>query len=215
MSVSSITADEFTRCFPRFMLHDDLVNGLLEQASRHSFPAGMHLYWEGDSCSGIAFLLSGSIRVYRCSEAGREITLYEIGSGETCILNASCILAEKPYPANAVTLTEGEFLLIPAGSFRRMLGVHELLRNMVFSLLSDRLGDIMELVNEVAFRRMDLRLMEYLIEKSVHGQLLSTHQKIASDLGTSREVVSRILKEFERQGKIALNRNEINLLSGT
>jgi CRP/FNR family transcriptional regulator len=83
---------------------------------------------------------------------------------------------------------------------------------MVFSLVSDRLAEIMELVNEVAFRRMDERVMEYLTEKSVNRQLLATHQKIASDLGTSREVVSRILKDFERQGKLQLTRSEIRLL---
>lgn len=212
MPINSITPKEFTEYFPLFQPRHALVVGLLEFAERQHFPAGMHLYWEGDSCSGIAFLLTGTIRVYRCSEAGREITLYEIGPGETCILNISCILGEKTYPANAVTLTDGEFVLIPADSFRRMLNLHETLRSMVFSLLSERLGDIMELVNEVAFRRMDERLMEFLVEKSGNGQLLSTHQKIASDLGTSREVVSRILKEFERQGRVALSRNEIKLL---
>ncbi|MDK9716581.1 MAG: Crp/Fnr family transcriptional regulator [Trichlorobacter sp.] len=212
MRSAAITPDAFTNSFPRFRSHQALLEGLLEQAQRQSFQAGTHLYWEGDSCSGIAFLLSGSIRVYRCSEAGREITLYEIGAGETCILNASCILGEKPYPANAVTLAAGEFVLIPAASFRRMLGLHEPLRSMIFSLLSERLGDIMELVNEVAFRRMDERLMEYLVEKSDNRLLLSTHQKIASDLGTSREVVSRILKEFERQGRLQLTRSEVRLL---
>ena len=212
MHQTDLTPDQFSHFFPYFQHHPALVEGLLERVQRHSFQAGNQLYWEGDSCSGIAFLLVGTIRVYRCSETGREITLYEIGPGETCILNASCILGEKPYPANAVTLTEGEFILIPADSFRRMLGIHEPLRNMIFSLLSERLGDIMELVNEVAFRRMDERLMEYLTEKSINGQLLATHQKIASDLGTSREVVSRILKDFERQGKLQLTRSEIKLL---
>ena len=214
MRMTAIAPDEFTQFFPRFRTHPELVEGLIEQAQRQSFSAGTHLYWEGDVCSGIAFLLSGIIRVYRCSETGREITLYEIGSGETCILNASCILGGKPYPANAVTLTEGEFLLIPAETFLRLLGTHEGLRTMLFSLLSERLGDIMELVNEVAFRRMDERVMEYLVEKSGDGILLATHQKIASDLGTSREVVSRILKDFERQGKVLLTRNEIRLCIG-
>ena len=86
------------------------------------------------------------------------------------------------------------------------------MRDFVFSLLSERLGEVMELVNEVAFRRMDERLLEYLIEKSGDGVLLATHQKIASDLGTSREVVSRLLKDLERQGKLSLARNTISLL---
>lgn len=212
MSASTITPDEFTQFFPRFRQQPELTAQLLSQAGRHSFSAGTHLYWEGDTCSGIAFLLSGSIRVYKSGESGREITLYEIGPGETCILNASCILGNKSYPANAVTISGGEFVLVPAPDFRCLLGSHETMRDFVFSLLSERLGEVMELVNEVAFRRMDERLMEYLVEKSGDGVLLATHQKVASDLGTSREVVSRLLKDLERQGKLQLGRNTITLL---
>lgn len=212
MSTTTITPDEFTQLFPGFRLQPELTTQLLAQARRHSFAAGTHLYWEGDTCSGIAFLLAGAIRVYKCGESGREITLYEIGPGETCILNASCILGNKSYPANAVTICGGEFILVPAHDFRRLLGSHEAMRDFVFSLLSERLGEVMELVNEVAFRRMDERLLEYLVEKSGDGVLLATHQKIASDLGTSREVVSRLLKDLERQGKLSLARNSISLL---
>ena len=212
MSATTITPDEFMQFFPRFHRQPELTTQLLSQARRQSFPAGSHLYWEGDSCSGIAFLLSGAIRVYKSGETGREITLYEIGPGETCILNASCILGNKAYPANAVTISKGELILVPAHDFRRLLGSHETLRDFVFSLLSVRLGEVMELVNEVAFRRMDERLLEYLIEKSGDGVLMATHQKVASDLGTSREVVSRLLKDLERQGKLLLARNTITLL---
>jgi len=214
MSTGAISIVEFAQYFPRFRQQPELMKQLLSQARRQPFPVGTHLYWEGDSCSGIAFLLSGSIRVYKCGETGREITLYEIGPGETCILNASCILGNNAYPANAVTVCTGELILIPAHDFRRLLGSHEILRDFVFSLLSERLGEVMELVNEVAFRRMDERVTEYLIEKSGDGLLLTTHQKIASDLGTSREVVSRLLKDFERQGRVLLGRNEIRLLDG-
>lgn len=212
MRTRVISSEEFTRIFPGFRLDPDLVDALLAQAHNQSFPAGMHLYWEGDFCSGIAFMVSGTVRVYRCSKSGREITLYELGPGETCILNASSILGDKPYPANAVTLTGGAFVMIPAETFLRLFGSYKALQTMLFSLLSERLGDIMELVNEVAFRRMDERVMEYLLEKSDHGVVTTTHQKIASDLGTSREVVSRILKDFERQEKLLLTRNEIRLL---
>lgn len=212
MMTTTITPEEFTKFFPRFRHQSDLLAQLLSQAGRHTFSAGTHLYWEGDSCSGIAFLLSGAIRVYKCGESGREITLYEIGPGETCILNASCILGNKSYPANAVTISSGEFILVPAHDFRRLLGNHEAMRDFVFSLLSERLGEVMELVNEVAFRRMDERLMEYLVEKSGDGVLAATHQRIASDLGTSREVVSRLLKDLEQRGKLLLARNSITLL---
>ena len=202
---------------PRMSACPDLAPQLLEQLQqesvRHSVPAGTHLYWEGDSCGGVAVLLTGSIRVYRCSREGREITLYEINSGDTCILNVSCVLSGKKYPANAVSLSHVDLLVIPAERFIGLFSRLEPLRSMVFTLLSERLGAIMELVDEVAFRRMDERLMEYLQAKEADGLLQTTHQKIASDLGTSREVVSRILKDFERQGKLQLMRNEIRLLA--
>jgi len=208
---SIMKEEEFISFFSRFRGNGAVVGELLAQARRQSFTIDTHLYWEGDSCPAIAFLLSGTIRVYKCGESGREITLYEIGAGETCILNASCILGNNSYPANAVTTRAGEMLLVPAHEFRRLLGSHEMMLAFVFSLLSERLTEVMELVNEVAFGRMDERLLDYLIEKSADCVLGATHQKIANDLGTSREVVSRLLKELERQGKVSLARNEITI----
>jgi CRP/FNR family transcriptional regulator len=204
--------EEFVSLFPRFRREEELVAEILAHARRQAFPSDIHLYWEGDSCSAITFVLAGEIRVYRCGESGREITLYEIGPGETCILNASCILGNNAYPANAVTVSAGEMLLIPAHEFRRLLGNYEAMSAFVYSLLSQRLTEVMELVQEVAFGRMDERLFEYLIEKSADGILHATHQKIANDLGTSREVVSRLLKDLERRGRIVLARNAITLL---
>jgi CRP/FNR family transcriptional regulator len=204
---------EFLELFSPFRGREELAAELLANARRVSVEAGSHLYWEGDSCEGIGFLLRGEVRVYKASEAGREITLYEIGPGETCILNASCILGQNAYPANAVTTSAAELLLVPAGDFRRLLGEREEMRSFVFSLLSRRLSEMMALVHEVAFGRLDQRLLEYLVEKSENGVLPSSHQKVASDLGTSREVVSRLLKEFERQGRVSLARNEITVLA--
>lgn len=210
--MKTAASEEFVSLFPRFRREGELVAEILAHARRQTFPSDSHLYWEGDSCSAIAFVLAGEIRVYRCGESGREITLYEIGPDETCILNASCILGNNAYPANAVTVSAGEMLLIPAHEFRRLLGNYEAMSAFVYSLLSQRLAEVMELVQEVAFGRMDERLFEYLIEKSADGILHATHQKIANDLGTSREVVSRLLKDLERRGRILLARNVITLL---
>ena len=208
-----MTISEFKRIFPAFRISPDgLVRELIDAGRRQRVPAAKQIYAEGDSCSAIAFVLSGEVRVYKVGQTGREITLYEIGPGETCILNASCILSGQNYPANAVTSTATELLLIPSEAFRRMVGAHEEIRDFVFTLLSRRLSGVMELVEEVAFGRMDERLRDYLVERSADDRLEATHQKIANDLGTSREVVSRILKEFERQGIVRLSRNEIALL---
>jgi CRP/FNR family transcriptional regulator, anaerobic regulatory protein len=213
MDQVSDSMKEFLSIFPKFRHHEDVFAELLNRARRQSVPAQTHLYWEGDPCPAIAFVLSGQIRVYKSAENGREITLYEIGPGETCILNASCILGDNPYPANAVTVTAGDLLLVPAAEFMRVLKSHEALRAFVFSLLSERLTEVMQLVNEVAFGRMDERLLDYLIEKSSDNVLSATHQKIANDMGSSREVISRLLKELERQGKVSLARNTVTLLT--
>jgi CRP/FNR family transcriptional regulator len=205
---------EFIQAFPVFKGSPEaLVQDLLSAGRRQLVPAGKQIYSEGDSCTAIAFVISGNIRVYKIGQSGREITLYEIGPGETCILNASCILAGQGYPAHAATVEDTDLLLIPSSEFRRMVSGHEQMREFVFTLLSRRLSGVMELVEEVAFGRMDERLVEYLVERSAVGRLDTTHQSIANDLGTSREVVSRLLKDLERKGRVRLARNEITLLS--
>jgi CRP/FNR family transcriptional regulator, anaerobic regulatory protein len=209
-----MTKKEFIKTFPNFRnSSDELLKELLVIARKQDIPAGKQIYSEGDSCPVIAFVISGEIRVYKTGQTGREITLYEIGPGETCILNASCILSGTSYPANAVTLSDVTMLLIPSSDFRRLVDRHEEMRDFVFALLSRRLSGVMELVEEVAFGRMDERLLDYLIEKSENGKLETTHQKIANDLGTSREVVSRLLKDLERKQEVSLSRNSISLLN--
>ena len=204
---------EFIQAFPVFQVGSDaLLRELLSAGRRHAIPAKKQIYREGDSCSAIAFVLSGKIRVYKIGQSGREITLYEIGPGETCILNASCILAGQGYPAHASTVEDTDLLLLPSVEFRRMVAVHEQMREFVFTLLSRRLSGVMELVEEVAFGKMDERLTEYLEARSTDGKLEMTHQMVANDLGTSREVVSRLLKDLEHKGKVRLSRNEITLL---
>jgi len=204
---------DFLKAFPAFRgLGQHSFREFLVAGSRHVMPAGTQLYREGDACSAIAFVLSGDIRVYKIGQTGREITLYEIGPGETCILNASCILANRTYPAHASTLMETDLVLVPSDNFRRMVATSEQMQRFVFAIMSDRLVSVMELVEEVAFGRMDQRLMDYLVEKSENGRLEVTHQKIANELGTSREVVSRLLKDFERRKRIRLGRNAITLL---
>ncbi|MGE5300984.1 MAG: Crp/Fnr family transcriptional regulator [Acidobacteriota bacterium] len=104
---------------------EQVVERILFKAVMRPFPAGMLVYSEGDACAAIAFILSGEIRVHKAAEGGREITLYEIGRGETCILNASCVLANTSYPANAVSTEEGAMLLLPANDFRKLMDTSE------------------------------------------------------------------------------------------
>lgn len=197
----------FLRQAPRELLDKISLNGQYRNVEK-----GSRLYWEGDTCSHIAFVLEGEIRVFKTSDSGREITLYEIGPGETCILNASCILSDQGYPADAVTLSEVRMLLLPSGTFQELVNSFPVFRTFVFSLLSERLITVFQLIEEVVFGNLEDRLLDYLIEKSEDSVIKSTHQIIANDLGTSREVVSRLLKDFERQGRVELSRSRITLL---
>ena len=199
------------------------MDGLRGELVLKQIHVGTLIYSQGDACRAIAFVLKGGIRVYKTGENGREITLYDLGPGETCILNASSILSGEGYPANAITSVDTEVALLDAGRFRQLMAASGNLREFIFSLLSRRLSGVMALVEEVAFGRMDERLMEYLRVKLFSGGLPetagpepcgllnTTHQKIANDLGTSREVVSRLLKDLERRGFLRLRRNSILL----
>lgn len=204
--------EKFLEKFPAFgRMPDGLVDELLSSARRQVIPAGRHVYSEGDFCQMFTFLVSGEVRVYKSGVNGREITLYERNAGETCIINASCILSGIPAPANAVTQTECDALLLPAPVFRGLMERYEEVREYVFTVLAKNLANMMALVEEVAFEHIDERLLDYLAEKAEDSVLYSTHQKVANDLGTSREVISRLLKEFERKGMLALSRNSIRL----
>jgi CRP/FNR family transcriptional regulator len=166
---------------------------------------------EGDQCQDFVLMLSGEKRIYKVGGSSREITLYEIGPGDICVLNASCILSNTKLPANAITTSETEVLLLSSQHFLDMIAGYEEMRTFVHSHINAGMNSIMTLVSEIVFGKMDERLINYLIEKSENNNLKRTHQHIAQDLGTSREVVSRLLKDFERQGLVLLSRNFIQL----
>jgi CRP/FNR family transcriptional regulator len=174
-------------------------------------PGKLLVKLEGEMCQDFILMLSGEKRIFKMGGSAREITLYEIGPGDICVLNASCILSNTRLPANAATTRETEVLSLPAQHFLDMIGGYEEMRSFVHSHINTGFASIMALIAEVAFGKMDERLTDYLIEKSENSKLQRTHQQIANDLGTSREVVSRLLKEFERQGLILLSRNFIEL----
>lgn len=169
---------------------------------------------EGDSCAHFAIVVSGRMRVFKMAESGHEITLYHVGAGEACPLNVSCILSDRAVPAMARVEEDVEAVVIPAATFRRWMAQFEPLRTFVFRMFANRLTEVMSLVEEVAFRRMDHRLARRLGEMFASGRhdaIDVTHAEIAADLGTAREVVSRLLKEFERLGAISLARGRISL----
>ncbi len=175
-------------------------------------PAGKDVFVEGDRVHSIALLVSGVVRVYQIGETGREITLYRFGLGQSCILTANAILNEQTFPAIATVEQDAEAVMVPDDVFREWVRRHDLWRSFVFDLLSQRLASVMAIVEEVAFHRMDTRLAAFLLERSRSaGPLHMTHQEIAAELGSAREVVSRILEDFAAQGLIRASRGLVEV----
>ncbi len=168
-----MTLQEFLEAFPDFQkMPERVVEKILSAARRMTVPPGHYIYSEGDFCQMFTFLISGEVRVFKMAETGREITLYELGAGDTCIINASCILSGIPTPAFAITLGECDAFLLPAPEFRRLTSEHEELREYIFKVLGQNLSNVMALVEEIAFKHMDERLIEYLEDKSEYRKTL-------------------------------------------
>jgi CRP/FNR family transcriptional regulator len=211
--MTTITRDRFLDIFPVFQKGPQaLVNDILSFSQYMSVPPNTILQREGEYSPGLVLVLSGEKRIYKQSATSKEITLYNVIAGEFCIINAMSLLSNGPYPANAISITKVELLIIPPDKFREFILEYDEMRSLIFSFISKNLADVMELITEVAFKRMDERLMDYIIEKSEDGKLSATHQTIANELGTAREVVSRLLKDFERRGVVILSRNCIQLV---
>ena len=182
-----------------------------EHGKLAQIPANQFLCLEGDKCSGIPLVLEGRVRVYKLGESGREITLYRVEPGESCILTASCIMSGVEFPAFVATETKVEAIVIPPAILHRWVNQYEVWSEFLWGMLASRFSEVLSLVEEVAFQRVDKRTAEYLLQSAgADGKIKKTHQDIAADIGSSREVISRILKEFEHKGLITLARGEIH-----
>ncbi len=175
---------------------------------------GTTVFRDGDPCRSYLLVLEGSVRVQKVSEGGKEIVLYRVEAGQSCILTTSCLLADDDYLAEAVTETEVTAVAIPTNSFHDALSHSAEFRKFVFHSYGKRIATLMALVEALAFGRMDARLAQRLLEiRNSRGEIAVTHYELAADLGTAREVISRLLKDFERHGWIELHRGRIELLN--
>jgi CRP/FNR family transcriptional regulator len=191
---------------------EDLRRELQDNAFFARIPTGREIFALGDSVDSIALLLSGVVRVYKIGETGREITLYRFGTGESCILSANAILNQQAFSAIALVEENAEAVMIPSDVLRDWVKRYDLWRDFIFNLLSQRLNALMEIVDEVAFQRMDIRLANLLLKLcQKDNPILITHQELAAELGSSREVISRLLENFARQGLIRLGRGSIEV----
>ncbi|HSM98347.1 MAG TPA: Crp/Fnr family transcriptional regulator, partial [Gallionella sp.] len=183
---------------------------LLAAASVMHLPSGPVMFDEDQPCQGFPLLLSGNIRVVKAAPNGRELQLYRVIPGESCILTSSCLLGNTRYHARGVAEQDLELVLLPASAFHTLLGNQQSFRSYVFHLFSDRLTDLMQLVSAVAFQKLDQRLAALLVTKP--SPVHVTHQALADELGSVREIISRLLKGFAEQGWIKLGREQIEIV---
>ncbi len=168
----------------------------------------------GGDCEHLPFVLQGTLRVYKVSETGKELTLYRIDRGESCVLSATCILNTSTFPAMVEAEGPTDVILVPSQIFSRWVEAYPSWRRFVFSIYEKRLDMLLTLVEEVAFHHVDARVSAYLAggAEAEGGTVSATHQQIASEVGTSREVVSRILRDLEAEGLLVTERGRIKIL---
>ncbi|MBL8590969.1 MAG: Crp/Fnr family transcriptional regulator [Methylobacteriaceae bacterium] len=195
----------------------------LDGATRDAFralrpraaPAGAVLFAPGSACQGFVLVLSGRVRVDMTGRGGRTLLLYRVGPSETCVQTTLCMLGESFYTAEGVAETPIDFVVVPPPLFERAMADSDAFRRFVFARFAARLGEMMRLLETIAFVRVDARLAAALCARAGEGAAASlavTHQQLAEDVGTAREVVSRQLEGFRRDGLVALRRGRIDIL---
>ncbi|HET9653041.1 MAG TPA: Crp/Fnr family transcriptional regulator [Usitatibacter sp.] len=176
-------------------------------------PAGTVLFEDRRTCEGFPMVLAGVVRVTKAASNGRELALYRVSPGDSCVISTGCLLGRAPYSARGVAETDVTLALLPAAMFDRLVERHEPFRRYVFSLFSERLAGLMQLVEEVAFRKLDARLAALLLSRP--SPIRTTHQALADELGSVREIVSRLLRGFEEEGLVRLSREQVEVLDRT
>lgn len=194
-------------------INDAVINNLMDNAGTINMPAKTTAFRQGDACSNYLLILSGSIKVMTRAENGREIVLYRLGDGDSCVLTTSCLFGNARYPAEGISETDVTALAIPAAHFNEAVQHSKPFREFVFASFSSHLGSLISLVEEVTFGRLDIRLARHLLKScGDNARLETTHQQLATELGSAREVISRLLKDLESRGWLKLSRGSVEIL---
>lgn len=210
LSPATLTRDALLARFPVFRdLPPARVDDVLAQSMVRKVGDGGLMFEPNMPCLGFPLVMDGSVRVTKLSPTGREIVLYRVSPGEGCLLAGSCLLGDSDYSASAVAEDDVTVLVIPPALFQDLILQHEPFRRFVFGMYSARLGEVMELLEEVAFKRLDTRLAHLLIQRGPVIQ--ATHQKLADELGSVRVFVSRLLRNFEERGWVKLERERVTV----
>lgn len=178
-----------------------------------SIPVGAKAFEVGAQCRHYLVVAAGTVRVQLLSAGGREITLYRVAGGETCVLTMASLMTHAPYAAEGICETDVTAIALPEAAFSRLLAESKPFRDFAFMAHATRITDLMARMEEVAFGRIDIRLARRLLDLADgKGRVQATHQELAVELGTAREVISRQLMEFSRAGLITLGRGHVDLV---
>ncbi len=180
-----------------------------------ALPDGQMLMKQDGECRFVPMVISGILRVYKLSPNGREMTLYRIGAGDTCIISIACQIREEDFPALAEVQGESQIFMLPSYVFREVLMKNPDWKDFLISSLYGHLTEVMQTLEAVAFDRTDRRLAAWLLEKSRGGTVpvTCTHEDIAVELGTAREVVSRLLGSLKSRGAVTMSRGKVKVVS--
>lgn len=211
--MSSDTAglmDDLRALYPALAgLEESALSAVLARAQVMRVPAGTAMFGEGSPCRQFPLVLEGSIRVAKASD-GRELQLYRVTPGESCVLTGGCLVGGRDYPATGVVERDARLVVLPKPVFDELLATHPPFRQYVFSLFAERLTDLMALVEAVAFHKLDRRVAAALLGR---GRVVAlTHQQLADELGSVREIVTRVLRGFADQGWVQSSRGAIEVL---
>jgi CRP/FNR family transcriptional regulator len=208
-----MTQTEWIDRFPGLSGLEPEVRQILSTRARvMSAPAGTTVFGPGRPVENLLLLLNGVVRVSQTSESGREIVLYRVHAGESCVLTTACLLAHEDYSADGVAETDITAVALPRSVFDELVAQSSAFRHFVFAAYSRRISDLFLTIDEIAFQRIDLRLAHKLLELAdADDAVHTTHQKLATELGTAREVVSRQLQEFQRRGWVEQSRGLVML----
>ena len=209
----SALAVRITELFPTLASAPAAAIERIARTSIHRrVPAGTVMFSEHSPCSGYPLVLAGSIRVLQRYPNGRELQLYRVKPGESCLLSGSCLLGHASYAASGVAETEVELLIVPPTEFQALIASDETFRRHVFAMFGERLASLMQIVEAIAYQKLDQRLAALLVQKAPSGEIHATHQALADELGSVREIVSRLLRNFEDRGWVDLGRERITLV---
>ena len=209
----TLPSETWLRLFPGLMTLAADVRGRLASESRlMRIPSGSRIFGPGHAPASYLLLTMGTVLVRQISETGREIVLYRVSAGESCALTTACLMAYEDYQAEGVAETDIEAVAIPRMTFDELISTSADFRRFVFTAFSVRITNLFKVIDEVAFQRLDIRLARKILDLAgLATNLPMTHQQLASELGTAREVVSRQLHEFQRRGWIISGRGSFDV----